>query len=988
MPSKAELSVADWHRLNRLLEAALAVADGEARGAWLRRVPAEDEHLLPLLQQLLCKGNLTETAGFAGVPPWVDEPPRDDEQPGQRLGPYRLLRELGQGGMGTVWLAERADGAFERQVALKLPRAQWSDRGLAQRFARERAVLASLNHPHIAQLFDAGWSDSGRPYLALEYVEGLPIHQWCEQQRLDLSARLTLFVAVIRAVAHAHARLIVHRDLKPTNVLVSADGQVKLLDFGIAKLLAEDSAAAEETELTRLGGRALTPQYAAPEQILGKPISTATDIYSLGVVLFELLTDERPYRLASDARRSALEDAVVHADVPAPSALAKDTVTRRALRGDLDAIVLKALAKAPEQRYETAAAFADDIERHLARLPVRAQRAGRWYRLRRFVTRNRYSVAAVGAVVLALSAGLTAALWQAGVARGEAVRANLIKDFVLSIIQQADPVASRQTREADVALLTTAEERVQQELAKHPELALQMRRAIGAAYRNRGEFSRAAAVLRKGIEQARTALPPDNIELLGAMVEIAQFRVIDTRQATEDLESAIKILRQLGPDAQPMLADALLAHYLNTSWIMEWKQSVRTGREAYAAIRATGDVGRILYAASEIKSIFIDYLGHDPPGYLALISEAYELAMRSGRIEPSDPRRISAMARHAGALCSAGRKDEGLRLAQQALDEARRFHGADSFVTQTAYFELAMVWICRDDLKQALDPLRQAYAISSKRESPSSEIRLVVRGYLIHVLFDLGMRDEAMRVFREFSTQRPVPGAPSNAPGVPPVLLLIGEATAYLRFGDTEAAERLGEDAYAAIEAERAQIHTSEVAGVLADALYQNGKFDRADLFAQKALESDGQKAPPSAGRRAEHLLRLSLIRMERGQHQSALELVEQARGLLSENGAPSAHDATRLSYRRGRALLGLGRHREAVEALAPVHAYWSQAGSDLCCGAQGTAAATVAHWYGQALVGAGETARGRALVAQARPKLQASLFPRDRALAETPAPP
>ncbi len=417
MPAIADLSVADWHRLNRLLAAALEL-DGEARAAWLRTLPASEADLQPLLERLLSATDLTETAQF------VAAPPRSAAQGHGRRGAGRSADRTRTdscanwvvGGMGTVWLAARADGAFERQVALKLPHAEWIDRGLAQRFARERAMLASLNHPHIAQLFDAGWSESGRPYLALEYVEGVPITAWRDQQAPNIEARLRLFVDVIRAVAHAHARLIVHRDLKPSNVLVTAEGQVKLLDFGIAKLLSGESTAAEETELTRLAGRALTPNYAAPEQILGQPISTAADIYALGVLLFELLTGERPYRLrrADVQRRAALEEAIVHIDAPAPSSVVKDQASKRALRGDLDAIVLKALKKAPEQRYETAAAFADDIERYLNRLPVHAQRASRAYRLHRFLVRNRFAVGAVSAVIVALAAGLGIALWQAG----------------------------------------------------------------------------------------------------------------------------------------------------------------------------------------------------------------------------------------------------------------------------------------------------------------------------------------------------------------------------------------------------------------------------------------------------------------------------------------------------------------------------------------------------------------------------------------------
>ena len=500
MRAIAELSVADWHRLNRLLETGLGL-EGEARVAWLSTLPAPEAELRPLLEQLLSPQDLTETAQFAVPLParaWAEAPVKT-EQAGQQLGPYRLERELGAGGMGTVWLAARADGAFERQVALKLPHAEWIDRGLAQRFARERAMLASLNHPNIAQLFDAGWSESGRPYLALEYVEGVPITAWRDQQAPNIEARLRLFVDVIRAVAHAHARLIVHRDLKPSNVLVTAEGQVKLLDFGIAKLLSGESTAAEETELTRMAGRALTPNYAAPEQILGQPISTAADIYALGVLLFELLTGERPYRLsrADVQRRAALEEAIVHVDPPAPSAVAKDKAMRHTLRGDLDAIVLKALKKAPEQRYETAAAFADDIERYLNRLPVHAQRASRAYRLRRFLVRNRFAVGAVSAVIVALAVGTRHRAVAGGVARAEAARATTIKDFVLSIIQQADPVASRQTREADVALLTTAEARIDKEFKGSALERLQLRTAVARAYEQRGHH-----------ESARVLHPP------------------------------------------------------------------------------------------------------------------------------------------------------------------------------------------------------------------------------------------------------------------------------------------------------------------------------------------------------------------------------------------------------------------------------------------------------------------------------------------------
>jgi serine/threonine-protein kinase len=983
MPAIAEVSAADWHRLNRLLEQALAIDDGQARERWLQALPAEQAEqaeLLPLLRRLLGAEGLIETGAFAALPPLEEPAPAAGERAGDSLGPYRLVRELGAGGMGTVWLAERADGAFDRAVALKLPRAEWTDRGLAQRFARERSVLAALNHPHIAQLFDAGWSASGRPYLALEYVDGLPIHAWCEQHELDIRARLALFVTVIRAVAHAHARLVVHRDLKPSNVLVARDGQVKLLDFGIAKLLADDGSAAEETELTRLGGRALTPQYAAPEQILGKPVSTSADLYALGVLLFELLTGKRPYRLDREAlqRRGALEDAILHVDAPAPSAVVKDSTVRRALRGDLDAIVLKALAKQPEARYETAAAFADDIERHLARLPVRAQRAGRLYRLGRFIARNRLAVGAGSVVMLALLVGLSLALWQASVAREQAARANLIKDFVLSIIQQADPVASRRTREADAALLSTAEGRVDQELARHPELALQMRRAIAAAYRNRGDYERTAAVLRKGIEQARGVLPADHIELLQAFVQIADMRVIDTRKAKVDLEHAIVVLRRLGPEHRTLLADALYARHVSMSWSAVWQDLVAAGHEALEAAKATGDPGRILFVAAEVTGMF-NYLGHDRPGTLALITQAYDEAMRSGRIEPSDPRRLNALSRRATASCFAGNKEEGLTLAQQALDEARRFHGADSHSADIAHFELGSTFRCIGNTKKASESFRAAYDITLARESPQSENRSVRRAFLVSSLLALERHDEVRQLLKETPAARPIPGAPADSPGATPVHHHIEEANIHLQLGETEVAERLAEESLAVMVAEKAEITAGKVYSVLAQALYQNGKFERAEWALHEAMKPRGEWTPPRPGGRGWTLLMLSRVRLERNHPQGALEAVDQADARFAEGGrSPAA--AANLDLLRGRALLALGRAREAAAAIAEAHAHVqkTKAGSEF--------AAVVSHWYGRALIAAGESARGRELVLAARPQLSASRFPRIRALADVPA--
>ena len=338
--SNFDLSPQAWTRLRQLLREGLDRPPA-LRSAWVDGLSVDLSDFKPRLRELLQHAEVPAAAQLFRTLPRVETdafaaPPNDtavpDRAQGQRVGPYRLLRVLGEGGMGSVWLAERTDMLQGRPIALKLPHQAWRRTHLAERMAREREILATLDHPNIARLYDAGVDDDGQPFLALEFVEGEPLDQYCERRSLGIQARLRMFVQVLAAVAHAHGCLVVHRDLKPSNILIDADGQAKLLDFGIAKLVAESAVA--ETALTQQAGRALTPDYASPEQIGGRPIGTASDIYSLGVVLFELLTGIRPYHLKRDSR-AALEDAIDQADPKRPSAAVTDARTQRALRGDL-----------------------------------------------------------------------------------------------------------------------------------------------------------------------------------------------------------------------------------------------------------------------------------------------------------------------------------------------------------------------------------------------------------------------------------------------------------------------------------------------------------------------------------------------------------------------------------------------------------------------------------------------------------------------------
>lgn len=385
-----------WTHVNRLLDKALDLSEAE-RAAWIESLDPGDASLLV---RLLKHESAVETADFLERLPSIDIALTPAPAAEQRVGPYRLLRLLGEGGMASVWLAERDDGLIDRSIALKLPRQAYGN-VFVERAERERGFLARLTHPNIARLYDAGVTGDGQPYLALEYVEGMPIDTYCEQQQLGVADTVRLFRQIVDAVVYAHAQLIIHRDLKPANILVTGDGEVRLLDFGIAKLLEDDQAG--RSDLTKVSGSALTTAYAAPEHLRGDPLTVSADIYSMGVVLYELLTGRRPFT-SEDASNVELQQAILEESPQPPSDVNCDSVLRRKLKGDLDTIVLKTLAKNPARRYESAQAFGDDLRRYLANEPVLAQPDSAGYRLRKFVGRHRAGVAAGAAVTLLLVA--------------------------------------------------------------------------------------------------------------------------------------------------------------------------------------------------------------------------------------------------------------------------------------------------------------------------------------------------------------------------------------------------------------------------------------------------------------------------------------------------------------------------------------------------------------------------------------------------------
>jgi serine/threonine-protein kinase len=474
---------------------------------------------------------------------------------GRRIGPYQVERKLGEGGMATVYFATRADGEFEQQVAIKVI-AYGADRaGLLERFRGERQILAALDHPNIARLLDGGTTEDGLPYLVMEYVDGIPIDRYCDEHRLGVDARIDLFRQACAAVQYAHQNLIVHRDVKPSNILVSADGRPHLLDFGIAKILA---GSAFPSSATLTGQRLMTPEYASPEQVEGGPITTASDVYSLGVLLYLLLTGRLPYRLGS-GRMGAIEQAILTQEPEPPG-------TAVHLGGDLDNVLLKALRKEPRQRYASVELFSEDLRRYREGMPVRARPATLGYRMAKFIGRHPWGVGlAAGTFLLVLTLAVVMSVQAARLARqrdevrrerDKAIEVTRLLEDVFSV---ADPGEARGETVTARELLDQGAARVQTELRNQPEVQAALAATIGKAYRSLGLNERARGLLEQSLALRRRihgAEHPEVAESLEALGVLAQARgELDQAEALHRQALAMR-RKLLGPD-DPATAESL-----------------------------------------------------------------------------------------------------------------------------------------------------------------------------------------------------------------------------------------------------------------------------------------------------------------------------------------------------------------------------------------------------------------------------------------------
>ncbi len=749
-PAALEASCGGDAALQDEVAALLAAADGDE--GLLDRPAAE---AFPSLVEALASGEKDPSGpdgsrgGTAGAAEAV--------APGDRIGPFQVVSELGRGGMGVVYLAERADGQFQQRVALKLLKRGLDTDEIQARFLRERQILARLQHPRIARLLDGGVTAGGRPWFAMEHVQGEPITAWCDARQAGVEERLRLFSEVCEAVQAAHRTLVVHRDLKPSNILVTAAGEVKLLDFGIAKLLADEPG---DTAPTRQDVRALTPEYAAPEQVRGESITTATDVYALGVLLYELLTGRRPYALG--AAGAGWQQAILETQPAQPSravldagrevrrGLSPERLARR-LRGDLDVIVLTALRKEPERRYPTAEALAQDIARHLDGLPVRARKDTAGYRARKFLVRHRWSVAAAGLILVALVAGLAGTAWQARRAAGEAARAREVKDFLVEIFQVTDPSASRGEQVTARELLDRGAARIEAELGDQPALQAEMMALMAGLHEKLGLYDQAlplaerALEIRRGLHTGAHRDVADSLRQRGLLL----YRKGDYAGAEPVLQEALDMHRATLGESDPELAEDL-------DWLAMTLRGLGKMEPALELTRQSLDIRSAAFGDDDVR------LGDSLNNLAVMLRETgsyaeaeaiYRRLLEGQRrqLGADHPQSLLTLNNLAALLLKQGRPGESVELNREALEISRKLHGEDHPSTVMGRNNLATALMQTGAHGEAETLFREVLAHWERAAGAEHPNAVVTRNNLATALRARGQLEEAEAIYRDLA---------------------------------------------------------------------------------------------------------------------------------------------------------------------------------------------------------------------------------------------
>jgi serine/threonine protein kinase/Tfp pilus assembly protein PilF len=722
-----------WRALSPYLDEALEIPP-DRRAAWVTAISTRDAELGADLRTLLAEQEAVQQERFLDNAVLDARTTVAPALAGQVLGAYRLISPVGQGGSGSVWLAERCDGRFQGRAAVKVLNLALIARAGEERFKREGTILARLRHPSIAQLIDAGVSPAGLPYLVLEFVDGQTIDHYCDERALGIEARIRLFLDVLDAVAYAHASLTVHRDIKPANVLVSTDGQVKLLDFGIARLLEPTDewgamVAVKSGPITREVGRALTPEFAAPEQLSGGAVTTATDVYALGVLLYLLLTGQHPAGRAVDSPITLVR-AIVETEPPRVSdAVVSRTETemaraehaarcgtttsrlRRTLRGDLDTIVAKALKKNTAERYASVAALADDLRRYLRDEPISARPDTLRYRTKTFVRRHRGMVGMAGAVVL-LAAAMTSVYTirlsaERDRAQREAAKAIKVSELLMGLLTRADPFAARTTAEPTLRhLLDSGAEQVQTELADQPGLQSEMLTMIGRTYRRLGVYDRAQPLLEQALASGQQAFGAEHVRIADTLHDLGV--VLGDRgefaAAGRHLEQALAMRRKL---------------------LGEHPHVAVTLAELGRMYQDQGMNGRAEPLQREALEIRRKLLGEKDPETAVSLSDLGSVLRLNGDLSGAES------------------------LLRQCLEINRAARGEEHPNTTTTMHDLALITASRGDQRAAEWQLRYVLALQRKTLGETHPIVATSLNNLARVLVASRRYDEAATLLQE-----------------------------------------------------------------------------------------------------------------------------------------------------------------------------------------------------------------------------------------------
>lgn len=782
-----------WARVQALFHEALSHTP-DRRTAYLERECGDDSQLRDEVLSLLESHEEGGPLGALG----------DDDSVSPALewiGPYKLLRRLGEGGMGTVYLGEREGAGFTQTVALKLIKAGYRDPQLEERLKAERRILARLEHPGIARLIDGGATPTGQPFVAMEYVEGIALIDHCDRNRLDVTERLRLFLDVCETVHYAHQQLVVHRDLKPSNILVTADGRPKLLDFGIAKFLTPEGESAASTRSARW----ITPAYASPEQVRGGQVSTLTDVYALGILLYELLAGRRPYEVdllsPAEVERVVCEEMPERMSVSAVRAermgMTADRLRRR-LAGDLDTIVLKALAKEPARRYASVEQLSDDIRRHVDGLPVLARPDSFGYRASKFIRRHKPSLVAATVALVALLGGVAASAWQASVAKRERDRAQQalrqsedVTTYLVDIFASSDPARGAVDTVAARELLRQGLERAEG-LTAQPEVQARMFIALGEVYANLGEFDQARGLMERALAVRRSVYGSDHVEIAQSLDHLGALlrRTGDYAEAESLYTQALAMKRRVLQPDDPEIAVTLQLLGFLTPYVGRVEESVSYYREALdllrsrpegdeadiaeatvllaGALRNHGDYGQAerMYREalalhrsasgpeSEATSVTMVHLGDLLQRQLHRVDEAEALYREALPIQEavlgdSHPRLVHVLGSLAEVLDQQERWDEAEALLRRSLAIRERAWGVHHSNTAAGLDGLAGHMFRRGDYRQAESLLRRSLELWKETMGPEHQTVAAALMTLGRTLTELHRYDEADSVFIE-----------------------------------------------------------------------------------------------------------------------------------------------------------------------------------------------------------------------------------------------